>query len=65
VLTNKNSPLVKLGQGVLQDDLSASFYDLDDMHILNLKIVEDIKFQIGSSVKQILNFSKSGYFDNV
>jgi hypothetical protein len=54
VLTNKNSPLPKLGQGVPQDDLSSSFYDLDDMHILNLKIIEDIKFQRGLSVKQIL-----------
>jgi hypothetical protein len=65
VLTNKKLPLPKLGQGVLQDDLSASFYDLDDMHILNLKIVEDIKFQIGLSVKQILEFFQSEYFDNV
>jgi hypothetical protein len=65
VVTNKNSPLPKLGQEVLQDDLSASFYDLDDMHILNLKIVEDIKFQIGLSVKQILEFFQSEYFDNV
>jgi hypothetical protein len=36
VLTNKKLPLPKLGQGVLQDDLSASFYDLDDMHSIQL-----------------------------
>jgi hypothetical protein len=27
---------------------------MDDMHILNLKIIEDIEFQRGISVKQIL-----------
>jgi hypothetical protein len=38
----------------LDNECSVLFYDMDDMHILNLKIIEDIEFQRGISVKQIL-----------
>jgi hypothetical protein len=41
---------------VLHSDLQGLDYDLGDMHTLNLKIKEDIEFQIGINVK--LNFGK-------
>jgi hypothetical protein len=35
------------------------------MHRPTLKMEEDMEFERGLSVKQILNFSKSGSFGNV
>jgi hypothetical protein len=46
-----NSPLHKIGQGVLQDGLENLLFDLGGMHRPTLKIKEDIKFQRGLSVK--------------
>jgi hypothetical protein len=52
MFTGINSPLHKIEQGVLQDVLETLLFDLGDMHKQNLKMEEDIKFEIG--VKQIL-----------
>jgi hypothetical protein len=54
MFTGINSPLHKIEQGVLQDVLETLLFDLGDMHKQNLKMEEDIKFEIGLSVKQIL-----------
>jgi hypothetical protein len=66
VFTNINSPLHKLGQGVLQDGLETSLFDLSDMHRPTLKMEKDMEFERGLSVKLILEFfSMSVKFDNV
>jgi hypothetical protein len=46
-----NPSKLHFGQEVLHGDLQRLYYDLDDMHTLNLKIKEDIKFQRGINVK--------------
>jgi hypothetical protein len=38
-------------QEVFHGDLQRLYYDLGDMNTLNLKIKEDIEFQIGINVK--------------
>jgi hypothetical protein len=43
-----------LGQGALQDDLETLFFNLGDMHRPTLKMEENMEFEIGLSVKQIL-----------
>jgi hypothetical protein len=52
--TSINSPVHNLGQGVLQDDLETLFFDLGDMHRLTVKMEEDMEFDKGLSVKQLL-----------
>jgi hypothetical protein len=47
---------------VLHSDLQRLYYDLGDMHILTLKIKEDIEFQKGINVK--LNYEKSSKYEN-
>jgi hypothetical protein len=51
VCTIINSPLHKIGQGVLQDGLENFLFDLGDMRRSTLKIKEDIEFQRGLIVK--------------
>jgi hypothetical protein len=41
---------------MLHTDLQTILFILDDMHILTLKIEEDMEFQRGLSVKQFLEF---------
>jgi hypothetical protein len=50
----------KLGQGVLQNGLQPLLFDLGDMHRPSPKMEEDIEFQKGLSVKQILEFASLG-----
>jgi hypothetical protein len=45
-----NPSMLCFGQEVLHGDLQGLDYDLGDMHILTLKIKEDIKFQRGINV---------------
>jgi hypothetical protein len=45
-----NPSKLHFGQEVIHDDLQRLNYDLDDMHILTLKIKEDIEFQRGINV---------------
>ncbi len=51
VFTSINSPVHKLGQGVLQDGLQTLLFDLVDMYRLSHKIEEVIEFQRRLSVK--------------
>jgi hypothetical protein len=51
VLTNLNSPVNQVEQGVIQDDLKTLLFHLSDMYTLTPKIEEDIRFQRGLSVK--------------
>jgi hypothetical protein len=46
-----NPSKLHFGQEVLHGDLQGFQYDLGDMHTLNLKMKEDIKFQRGLIVK--------------
>jgi hypothetical protein len=39
------------GQEVIHEDLQISYYDVDDINTLTLKIKEDIEFQIEINVK--------------
>jgi hypothetical protein len=60
VFTIINSPLHKIGQGVLQDGIGSFLFDPGHMHIPTLKINEDIEFQGWLIVKlNWRNFSKS------
>jgi hypothetical protein len=43
-----------LEQGVLQDGVETLFFDLGDMHRPTIKMEEDMEFERGLSVKQIL-----------
>jgi hypothetical protein len=52
-----NAPELHFGQRVIHGDLQRLNYDLGDMHILTLKMKEDIKFQRGINVK--LNSGKN------
>jgi hypothetical protein len=54
VFTDIKSPLHKIGQEVLQDGLGTLLFDLGDMCRLTLKMEEDMEFERGLSVKQIL-----------
>jgi hypothetical protein len=49
-----NSPLHDIGQGVLQDGLETLLFDLGDMHRPTLNMEEDMGFERGLSVEQIL-----------
>jgi hypothetical protein len=53
VFSNANTPVHKLGQGVLQDDLQIRFYDRGDMHIPSHKIEDVIEFQKKVTDKEI------------
>jgi hypothetical protein len=46
--------VLKLGQGVLHDDLQILIFDVVDMHRLNLTIAEVMEFQNWLSIKQNL-----------
>jgi hypothetical protein len=46
-----NSSKFYFRQEVFHGDLQRLYYDLGDMNTLNLKIKEDIEFQIGINVK--------------
>jgi hypothetical protein len=46
-----NISKLHFGQEVLYGDLQRLYYNLGDMHTLNLKIKEDIEFQRGINVK--------------
>jgi hypothetical protein len=48
-----------LGQGALQDDLETLFFDLCEMHRPTLRMEEDMEFEIGISVKLILEILQS------
>jgi hypothetical protein len=54
VFTSINSPLEKIGQGVLQDGLEILHFNLGDMHRETLKMELDMEFEKVLSVKQIL-----------
>jgi hypothetical protein len=54
VFTDIKSPFHKIGQEVLQDGLGTLLFDLGDMRRLTLKMEEDMEFERGLSVKQIL-----------
>jgi hypothetical protein len=54
VSTSINSPVLKLGDGVLQDGLQILLFDLVDMYRLSHKIEEVIEFQKLISVKKIM-----------
>jgi hypothetical protein len=54
VSTSINSPVLKLGDGVLQDGLQILIFDLVDMYRLSHKIEEVIEFQKLISVKKIM-----------
>jgi hypothetical protein len=56
VLTSINSPVLKLEQGVLKDGQQTMLFDLGDMHKQSPNMEEDIEFQSGLRVKQILEF---------
>jgi hypothetical protein len=65
VFTSINSPLEKIGQGVLQDGLEILHFNLGDMQRETLKMELDMEFEKVLSVKQILEIFQSGNFDNV
>jgi hypothetical protein len=54
VFMSINSPLHDIGQGVLQDGLETLLFDLGDMHRPTLNMEEDMGFERGLSVEQIL-----------
>jgi hypothetical protein len=54
VLTNINSPVPKVGQGVIQDGLQTLLFSLNDMHMLTLNIEEVTRYPNGLSIKEIL-----------
>jgi hypothetical protein len=47
----------KLRQAVLQYDLQTLLFDLGDIHMPSPNMEEDMEFQIGLSVKKILEFA--------
>jgi hypothetical protein len=49
-----------LGQGAIQDDLETLFFDLGDMHRPTLNMKENMEFEKGLIVKQILEILQSG-----
>jgi hypothetical protein len=53
-MTNINSLVLKLGQGVLHDGLQILLFYVVDMHRLNPRIAEVMEFQKRLSVKQNL-----------
>jgi hypothetical protein len=48
--------VLKLEQGVLKDGQQTMLFDLGDMHKQSPNMEEDIEFQSGLRVKQILEF---------
>jgi hypothetical protein len=54
VLTNINSPVHQVGQGVDHTDLQTLLLDLSDVHRPSPKIKEVIKFMKGLSVEESL-----------
>jgi hypothetical protein len=55
VFTSTNSPIHKLGQGVIQDDPQTFLFNMGDMHRPSQKIGDDMEFQKGIHIFSLGN----------
>jgi hypothetical protein len=60
VFTNANTSVHQPGQGMPQTNLQQMLFKLDDMGRPTLKIKEDMEFQRGLSIKQIMETCSLG-----